>query len=261
MSVYEIDIQDVNLTYGEQLVLSEINLFVSPGDFVCFIGPSGSGKSSLLRLIAGLSYPTSGRILVNDTVVKEPGPDRGVVFQEYSLFPWLSVEDNMLLALEQAFPGEAKETLRKTSGKYLTAVGLPGIERKMPGELSGGMRQRVAIARVFAINSPVMLMDEPFGALDAVTRAKLQDLVLDLWMNQGAGRKTVVFVTHDVDEALLLGTKVVVLGLNPGTIKAIIEVSLPRPRIRETMYHDAAFVDLRNYLIDLLNEDIVKQLK
>lgn len=259
--MYGIDIQRVNLAYGEQLVLSDINLCISPGDFVCFIGPSGSGKSSLLRLIAGLHYPTSGKILVGDKEVVEPGLDRGVVFQEYSLFPWFSVEDNLLLALGQAFPNESKQNLKRITSEYLTAVGLPGIERKMPGELSGGMRQRVAIARAFAINSPVMLMDEPFGALDAVTRARLQDLVLDLWMNQGSACKTVVFVTHDVEEALLLGTKVVVLGLNPGTIKETIEVNFARPRIRETMYHDDAFVKLRNRLIDLLNEDIVKQLK
>ena len=138
---------------------------------------------------------------------------------------------------------------------------MPGVERKMPGELSGGMRQRVAIARAFAINSPMLLMDEPFGALDAVTRARIQDLVLDLWTNQGTSRKTVVFVTHDVEEALLLGTKVVVLGLNPGSIKKTIEINFARPRIRETIYHEAAFIELRNQLIDLLNEDIVRQLK
>ncbi|BBB90535.1 MAG TPA: ABC transporter ATP-binding protein [Methylomusa anaerophila] len=258
--MYGIDIQNVNLAYGEQLVLSDINLAISPGDFACFVGPSGSGKSSLLRLIAGLNRPTAGKILVDDKEVMEPGLDRGVVFQEYSLFPWFSVQDNLLLALGQALPHESKSNLKKIAGDYLTAVGLPGIEQKMPGELSGGMRQRVAIARAFAINSPMLLMDEPFGALDAVTRAKLQDLVLDLWLNQGASRKTVVFVTHDVEEALLLGTQVVVLGLNPGAVKEIIAVNFPRPRIRETIYHDAAFIELRNHLIDLLNEDIVKHL-
>jgi len=259
--MHSIDIQNVNLFYGQQLVLSDISLAINSGDFVCIIGPSGSGKSSLLRLIAGLHYPTSGQILVNNKVVVEPGLDRGVVFQEYSLFPWLSVEANLLLALGQAFPLESKRKLKIIASEYLAAVGLPGSEPKMPGELSGGMRQRVAIARAFAINSPILLMDEPFGALDAVTRARLQDSVLELWLNQGESRKTVIFVTHDVEEALLLGTKVVVLGLDPGTIKEVIEVEFPRPRVRTTMYHDAVFIAQRNHLIDLLNEDVVKQLK
>lgn len=242
-------------------MLSDINLLIESGDFICLLGPSGSGKSSLLRLISGLAAPTSGQIFIDDKPVTEPGLDRGVVFQEYSLFPWFSVEDNMLLALEQAFPNEKRGRQKQIAAEYLAQVGLPETGNKMPSELSGGMRQRVAIARAFAINPPVLLMDEPFGALDAVTRAKLQDLLLDLWLNQGQFRKTVIFVTHDVEEALLLATKVIVLGLNPGVVKEVIEVQFPRPRIRETIYQDQNFIALRNKLIDLLNVEVINQLE
>lgn len=258
--MHEIDIQNVSLAFGEQLVLEDINLSIESGDFICLIGPSGSGKSSLLRLIAGLSQPSSGQIHIHGQQVTEPGLDRGFVFQEYSLFPWFSVMENLMLALEQAFPKKAKNELKEVANEYLNAVGLSGVGKKMPGELSGGMRQRVAIARAFAIDPPILLMDEPFGALDAVTRAKLQDLVLELWSNKGAARKTVVFVTHDVEEALLLGSKVVMLGINPGVIKQIVPIHFSRPRNRETMYDDKEFVEVRNELIKMLNEEILKQL-
>jgi NitT/TauT family transport system ATP-binding protein len=183
-----------------------------------------------------------------------------VVFQDYSLFPWMTAGQNVVLALEQAFPGKSKKEYRQTALEYLEMVGLTDAFPKLPGQMSGGMRQRAAIARSFAVNSPVLLMDEPFGALDAITRARLQDLLLQLWDQRKGERKTVVFVTHDVDEALLLANRVVVLGLNPGTVKEVIQVEVPRPRIRKDLYLKEEFLVLRDRLVTVLHENILNEL-
>lgn len=199
--MHSIELKDIGLQYGQQVVLSNINLEITAGDFICLIGPSGSGKSSLLRLIAGLSEPTTGSIYIDDKKITGPGLDRSVVFQEYSLFPWMSIGDNIVLGLEQAFPDKPQKTLKELAIEYLNLVGLPDVYEKLPSQLSGGMRQRAAIARSFSMDPPILLMDEPFGALDAVTRALLQDLVSVLWKQRKDQQKTIVFVTHDVDEA------------------------------------------------------------
>lgn len=254
-----ITLENVGLQYGSKTVLQNINTEIHSGDFLCLLGPSGSGKSSLLRLLSGLSRPSSGRALLNGEEITAPGLDRGVVFQEYSLFPWLSVGANIKLALEQAFPEKPARELKSVAEEYLSLVDLPDVYEKMPGQLSGGMRQRAAIARAFAINPPVLLMDEPFGALDAVTRARLQDLVLELWQDSHQ-KKTVIFVTHDVEEALLLANRIIVLGLNPGVIRQDLTVTLPRPRHREKTYNDPSFIAMRTNLINALNQEILHEL-
>jgi NitT/TauT family transport system ATP-binding protein len=258
--MYEVSCSNVTYSYGSQLVLKDISLTAEPGDFVCLLGPSGCGKSTLLRLLAGLSRPERGTITLDGAEITGPGLDRGVVFQDYSLFPWMTTGQNIILALEQAFPGKVKKEYREIAAGYLDMVGLAEAYQKLPGQMSGGMRQRAAIARAFAINSPVLLMDEPFGALDAITRARLQDLLLELWQQKEGERKTVFFVTHDVEEAILLANRIVVLGLNPGTVKASIEVDLPRPRLRQKLYQTRQFQLLRDRLVSILHENILSEL-
>jgi NitT/TauT family transport system ATP-binding protein len=258
--LHGIELKKVNFSYGSQLVLKDIELTINQGDFVCLLGPSGCGKSTLLRLIAGLSNPTSGDILVNGLTIKEPGLDRGIVFQDYSLFPWISTGENIVLALQQIHSNKNKKELKPIADKFLKLVGLQDVYDKLPGQLSGGMRQRAAIARAFAINPPILLMDEPFGALDAVTRARLQDLVVELWSEEHESKKTVIFVTHDVDEALLLANKVVILGQGDSGIREICEINFPRPRLRNQLYNNQKFIFLRNHLLNILNEDVLNKL-
>jgi NitT/TauT family transport system ATP-binding protein len=250
----------VSLSYGDQTVLQEITLTIDEGDFVCLLGPSGAGKSSLVRLLAGLTPPTSGAVYINGERVDGPGLDRGVVFQDYTLFPWMSAGENIVLALRQAFPGRNPRQFRETAGEFLDLVGLNRVFHKLPAEMSGGMRQRAAIARAFAMNPPILLMDEPFGAIDAVTRAKLQDLLLQLWQREGEKPKTIVFVTHDVDEAVILAGKVVVIGMNPGRVKEVRTIELPRPRLRQELFRNERSQALRNHLVELLQEDVVNEL-
>jgi NitT/TauT family transport system ATP-binding protein len=258
--MYEININNVSFGYGNKEVLRDINLTAKSGEFICLLGPSGCGKSTLLRLLAGLSLPTSGSIMVNGDLIIGPGLDRGVVFQDYSLFPWMTAGQNVTLALEQAFPGKTKREYHETAEEYLEMVGLYDAFQKLPAELSGGMRQRAAIARAFAVNSPVLLMDEPFGALDAITRARLQDLLLELWQQKDGERKTIIFVTHDVDEAILLANRIVVLGLFLGGIKEIIPVNIPRPRVRQNLYVTKEFQALREGLLAVLHEELMNEL-
>ena len=175
--MYKITLNDVGFSYNSQKVLVNIGFVAEPGDFICLLGPSGCGKSTLLRLLAGLEKTGTGEIFINEKPILGPGLDRGVVFQDYSLFPWMTARENIVIALEQAFPEKSRRELSGIAAEYLDLVGLQEAYDKLPKELSGGMRQRAAIALVFAINSPVLLMDEPFGALDAITRAHPQDLL------------------------------------------------------------------------------------
>lgn len=254
-------LDNVSFSYGNQLVLRDISLNVGPGDFVCLLGPSGCGKSTLLRLLSGLDRPSAGSISIDGVPIAGPGLDRGVVFQDYSLFPWMNTGQNIVLALEQAIPGKRKAEYREISQAYLEMVGLGDAFDKLPGQLSGGMRQRAAIARAFAVNSPVLLMDEPFGALDAITRARLQDLLLQLWQQNSGQRKTVFFVTHDVEEAILLANTIVVLGLNPGSVKEVFAVDVPRPRLRRELFRTEQFQRLRDRLITVLHENVISELE
>jgi ABC-type nitrate/sulfonate/bicarbonate transport system ATPase subunit len=198
--------------------LSRTDLTVDDNDFITILGPSGCGKSTLLRIVAGLEKPTTGRVLLDGQPVAGPGPDRGMVFQSYTLFPWLTVEQNILFG-SRATPQRAAELVSK--------VGLRGFERHYPKMLSGGMQQRTALARALANDPKILLLDEPFGALDNQTRALMQELLLGIWE---ADRKTVLFVTHDIDEAIFMANRVAVLSARPGRIKADVRIDLPHPR-------------------------------
>jgi NitT/TauT family transport system ATP-binding protein len=213
-------------TGGREVVaLQDIDLAIPRGQFVCLLGPSGCGKSTLLNAVAGFAPPSSGRIMADGQLVTAPGPERGMVFQEYALFPWMTVEDNIAFGLE--IKGQPKARIRATVDQLLAMLSLADFRQRYPKDLSGGMRQRVAIARVLALDSPVMLMDEPFGALDALTRRNLQDELLRLWSGL---KKTILFVTHSIEEAIYLADRIVVMTYRPGTIKRDILVDLPRLR-------------------------------
>lgn len=205
--------------------LQDINLSLSRGEFVCLLGPSGCGKSTLLNAIAGFIQPSSGEIIVNGQPVREPGPERGVVFQEYAIFPWMTVARNIAFGME--IKGISTVEIRERVDVLLDKLGLREFRDRFPKDLSGGMRQRVAIARLLAIDSPVMLMDEPFGALDALTRRTLQDELLRIWSESG---KTILFVTHSIEESLYLANRIVVMTYRPGTIKRNQIVTMSHPR-------------------------------
>ncbi|MDR0569755.1 MAG: ABC transporter ATP-binding protein [Clostridiales Family XIII bacterium] len=258
----KIDINDVYLEYdsgsGRQAALDGVSFSVGEGEFVSVIGSSGCGKSTLLGLLAGLMPPSGGEILIDGDRVTGTGKDRSVVFQHYSLFPWMSARGNIVFALKQQGRNGCKPSaLREKADRYLGLVGLADAARKFPRELSGGMQQRVAIARALALDSPMLLMDEPFGAIDAKNRAGLQELLLDLW-DCGDGRKTVVFVTHDIDEAIFLSDKIVVMSSGPGRVKEEIPVPFPRPREREGIVRTAAYAALRNRIVLLFYDDLAK---
>jgi len=211
---------------GRRMVaLQEIDLEIPRGQFVCLLGPSGCGKSTLLNAIAGFAAPTSGRIVADGVPVAGPGPERGMVFQEYALFPWMTVEQNVGFGLE--IKGMARAQITQRVAGLLKLLSLEDFAKRYPKDLSGGMRQRVAIARVLALDSPILLMDEPFGALDALTRRNLQDELLRLWAEL---KKTVIFVTHSIEEAIYLADRIVVMTYRPGTIKRDMLVELPRLR-------------------------------
>ena len=258
-----IEIQNVEQTFktkkGLFPALRDINLTVAKGEFVALIGHSGCGKSTLLNLIAGLTTPTNGALLCANREIAGPGPDRAVVFQNHSLLPWLTCFENVYLGVERVFgaaskstgaPSENKAQLAARTDAALAMVGLTAAAQKRPGEISGGMKQRVGIARALAMEPKVLLMDEPFGALDALTRAKLQDELLEIVART---QSTVVMVTHDVDEAVLLSDKIVMMTNGPAaTIGEVLTVDLPRPRKRVELAEDPQYVHYRKAVIDFL---------
>jgi len=254
-----IRLRGVSFRYGRETTLENINLDIRRGEFVAVIGPSGCGKSTLLKLMAGLLFSPAGEATIAGAAISGPGLDRAVVFQDYSLFPWMSCRDNIILALEQAGIGGSPSGRRHIASDYLELVGLSSDENKLPGELSGGMRQRVAIARALAINAPILLMDEPFGALDEITRARQQNLLLELCRREL--EHTVMFVTHDVEEAVILGDRVIVMGTHPGRVLRDIPVKLPRPRSRKEAVGHGNFVVMRDELLRLLNLVVNDQLE
>ncbi|AMD17691.1 nitrate ABC transporter ATP-binding protein [Methanobrevibacter sp. YE315] len=226
-------------------VLENINLTINDGELICLLGPSGCGKTTLLRLIAGLEQPTSGEIVANGEVVKKPSGDRAVIFQQYSLFPWLTVLQNVTFGLEMTNKGSKAENIAAAE-RYLTSVGLIDFKDSYPHELSGGMKQRVAIIRSLLNHSPILLMDEPFSAVDMQNRHSLQEQLIGVWKRF---ENTIVFVTHDVDEAVYLADKIVILDKNPGRIAKIVEVDIERPRKRES----PEFIALQESIVDQLN--------
>ncbi len=227
----------------QHLALSEISLSVARGEFVSVLGPSGCGKSTLLYIVGGFVAPTSGGVVVNDKPVTGPGPDRGPVFQEFALFPWKTVLGNVMYGLEQRGAPKAEALAR--ARELLAMVKLSGYENFYPKELSGGMKQRVAIARTLAYRPTILLMDEPFGALDAHTRTRLQNDLLGIWEKD---RKTVLFVTHSVEEAVFLSDRVVMMTSSPGRIKDVITIDLPRPRERAELLLNRRYQD---YVVEI----------
>ncbi|WP_029524366.1 ABC transporter ATP-binding protein [Polaromonas glacialis] len=250
-----IDIQGVEQTFktkkGPFCALQNVNLKVAKGEFVALIGHSGCGKSTLLNLIAGLTMPTQGVLLCANREIAGPGPERAVVFQNHSLLPWLTCFENVYLAVERVFAAtENKAQLKARTDAVLTMVGLTAAAQKRPGEISGGMKQRVGIARALSMEPKVLLLDEPFGALDALTRAKLQDELLQIVANT---QSTVVMVTHDVDEAVLLSDKIVMMTNGPSaTIGEVLSVDLPRPRNRVELAESTQYLHYRKAVIDFL---------
>lgn len=249
----------VQFSYGAAPILENIQLSIPEGQFVSLLGSSGSGKSTLLRLFAGLQLPQRGQLLWQGKPITGPGLDRGVVFQDYALFPWMSVQENLALAIRQARPSTTKKAAREEASLHLHKVGLSHAIQRYPFELSGGMRQRAAIARALALGSPLLLMDEPFGALDPVNRARLQDLIVSLW-DSAPQKQTVVFVTHDIDEALYLGDRVVILGSTPGRVIADLPVPFARPRDRQQLFDAPEFHHLREHIAETLADDTLRQL-
>jgi NitT/TauT family transport system ATP-binding protein len=257
----EIDIQELSLVYktGKEkfLALDNINTRISDGEFVCIVGSSGCGKSTLLGVLEGLLSPSGGRILIDGKSIHGTGPERAVVFQQYTLFPWMNAIQNVIFGVKQVRRDLSPKQLEELGIEFLQKVGLRDFMFKLPGDLSGGMQQRVAIARALAVNPKILLMDEPFGAIDAKTRLTLQEMLLKLWA-EDEKKKTVVFVTHDIDEAILLSDRI--LFMEPKRISHEIPVTMPRPRDRESMYDSKEFRDLRNRLVILFYEEIKGQI-
>jgi len=255
-------VENVAMTFqtrkGSFAALRDINLSVKKGEFVTLIGHSGCGKSTLLNLVAGLILPTEGTLICAEREIAGPGPDRGVVFQNHSLLPWLSCFDNVYLAVERVFGGkEKKADLRRRTHEALALVGLTHAEHKMPHEISGGMKQRVGIARALSMQPNVLLLDEPFGALDALTRAHLQDELLKIVATTGS---TVVMVTHDVDEAVLLSDRIVMMTNGPAaTIGETLAVAIPRPRDRLELEENAEYHRCRAAVLEFLYRRQMRQ--
>lgn len=227
----QIEVKNLSITFEQDekkmTALKDVSLNIEKGEFVCLLGPSGSGKSTLLNAMAGFLKPTEGKIYIDEKEVQQPSISYVTIFQNYGLLPWRTVERNVTLGLEsKKMP---KEEQKKIARKYIEMVGLKGNEKKRPRQLSGGMQQRVAIARALAVNPEILFMDEPFGALDAITRMKLQDDILDICQT---AKKTIVFVTHDIEEAIYLANRVVILDANPGRIKADLRIPLGKNRDR-----------------------------
>lgn len=231
-------------------VLRDINLQIEKGEFVTIVGYSGAGKTTLISMIAGLMQPDAGTMTLNDLEITAPGPDRGVVFQNYSLLPWLTVYENIYLAVDQVFPNWAPAKKAQHTEKYIQMVNLTPAREKRPSELSGGMRQRVSVARALSMDPQILLLDEPLSALDALTRATLQDEIGRIWLED---QKTVVLITNDVDEGILLSDRIIPLSAGPSaTLGPSIPVNIPRPRDRKNINHDPRFKEIRRSVVDFL---------
>ncbi|HEY9661732.1 MAG TPA: nitrate ABC transporter ATP-binding protein [Allocoleopsis sp.] len=235
---------------GPYTVLEGVNLDVKEGEFICLIGHSGCGKTTLLNMVSGFAQPTSGEVKLNNQIITKPGPDRMVVFQNYSLLPWKTAYENVFLAVKAAYAGKSKSELTAIVWEHLELVGLTEAAHKRPHQLSGGMKQRVAIARALAIRPQVLVMDEPFGALDAITKEELQEELLKIWRDH---RCTVLMITHDIDEALFLADRLVMMTNGPAAnIGEILDIPFARPRNRSQIMEDPHYYELRNYALDFL---------
>ena len=257
-SVESITVRDLTVVYskgaGATVAVQDLNLEILPGEFVCLLGTTGCGKSTILNVMAGFVRATRGNVSVGNRPVVSPNPERGVVFQQHGLFPWKTVRGNVEFGLRMR--GVAREQRRAVAGKYIRSVGLTGSERAYPSTLSGGMQQRVGLARALANDPSVILMDEPFGSLDAQTRLMMQELMLRIWDED---EKTVVFVTHDVDEAIFLADRIVVLTARPARVKEELTVTLPRPRSYDIVTSDK-YIELKRRLLELIREETLKSM-
>ena len=237
---------------GKTIALNGVSLDIKENEIICVVGPSGCGKSTLLNIIAGLLEPTSGTVSLDGKVIEGTGVERGVVFQQYALFPWRTVLKNVMFPLEMKnVPKAEAEAIAR---KYIKSVGLEGFEKSFPKELSGGMKQRVAIARAYAANPEVLLLDEPFGALDAQTRVQLQSELLETWEKE---KKTCFFITHDVDEAVILAQRVIIMSARPGRIKKIVDIDIPYPRTQATKT-DPRFLELKSEIWNQVYQEFLE---
>ncbi len=251
---YAVVIENVSKVYptpkGPYTVLKDVNLAVKEAEFICVIGHSGCGKSTLLNMVSGFADPTEGSVLVNGKPVTQPGPDRMVVFQGYALLPWLTVYENVYLAVDAVYPEKREAEKQAIVRDHLALVGLTEAEQKKPTQISGGMKQRVSIARALSIRPEVLVLDEPFGALDAITKEELQEELLKIWNDH---RCTVLMITHDIDEALFLADRLVMMTNGPSAaIGEIMDIPFPRPRDRDRIMEDPQYYDLRNHALDFL---------
>ena len=245
-----LELNNVSKSFGGAPVLKDINLSVEKGEFVAIVGFSGAGKTTLISLIAGLLKPSQGSLMLNDLEITGPGPDRGIVFQNYSLLPWLTVFENILLAVEAVNPNWSADKRKEHVEKYIAMVNLTPARNKLPSELSGGMRQRVSVARALAMDPQILLLDEPLSALDALTRATLQDEISRVWSEN---KKTVLMITNDPDEGILLADRIIPLTAGPGaTLGPEIRIDLPRPRDRKAINHQSRFKEIRRELITFM---------
>ncbi len=265
----KIIVDSISVTYKEKKksyqALKDVSFTIQDGEFVSIIGPSGCGKSTFLSVLEGILRQTSGHIYIDDKEVFGTGTDRGVVFQNYSLFPWLSAKNNIVFGVHQKNKKLPKEELYRIADEYLAKVNLTEFADKYPSQLSGGQQQRVAIARALAMDTEILLMDEPFGAIDPKNRITLQELLLDLWEGEKkdgskAKKKTVVFVTHDIDEAIFLSDRIVMMASNPGHVYKEISVPFVRPRVRSELFQSPAYTQLRNELVSLFYKDVAEKI-
>ncbi len=235
---------------GEYCVLDNVNLDVKQGEFICVIGHSGCGKSTLLNMVSGFNHPTTGSVKLHGEAIAAPGPDRMMVFQNYCLLPWKSAYENVYLGLNSVYPNKSKQEKDELAKHYMEMVGLTEAAEKKPNQISGGMKQRVAIARALAINPKILILDEPFGALDAITKEELQEELLQIWRENNL---TVLMITHDIDEALFLADRLVMMTNGPSAnIGEILEIPFNRPRKRSQISDDPRYYELRNYALDFL---------
>ena len=247
-------IEDVSKVYptknGPYTVLKDVNFTASEGEFICLIGHSGCGKTTLLNMVAGFNQPTTGEVRLQNDRITEPGPERMMVFQNYALLPWMTAFDNVYLGIDAVHPNKPEAEKRAIAKEHLAMVGLTEAADKKPRQLSGGMKQRVAIARALAIRPQVLILDEPFGALDAITKEELQEELLTIWREH---RVTVLMITHDIDEALFLADRLIMMTNGPSaTIGEVLEIPFSRPRQRARIMEDPRYYELRNHILDFL---------